>query len=136
MQRIKVWPLFVMWHARIKVHAFVLPILFYSPMQTVPILRSVKEALRKDRFSIFMESFRQNESFFFVQRLKDSFVHGSLLTWNNIVISPQVMVCTGERKNNLLQKVHCPLIQCLPGPGSLMVERFKASGLQSHTAHS
>lgn len=29
-----------------------------------------------------------------------------------------------------------PVTECLPGPGSLMVERFKASGLLSHAAHS
>lgn len=61
--------LFVMWHIRIKVQAFVLPILLYSPVQMwpFPILRSVKQALRglwehwKDRLRFFMERYRQRE---------------------------------------------------------------------------
>lgn len=45
----------------------------------------------------------------------------------NPVILPQVMVCTRGSRNNLLQEVQCPVIHCLPGLSSLMVEQFKAS---------
>ena len=53
---------------------------------------------------------------FFRQRVSDAEVVGEPVTCENTVISPQVMVCTGGRRNNLLQEVQCPVIHRLPGP--------------------
>lgn len=125
-RRMKARLLFVMWRIRIKVQALVLPGPLYSPVQMwpFPILRSVKQTLRglceqwkRVDFVFSWTDLRKVWVFFFPVQMTVS-AKTSPVTGTNTVILPQVMVCTGGRRNNLLQEVQCPMIHRLPGPSS------------------